>query len=63
MALLTLTRRRGERIWLGPDYWVTVVEVGPDWVRLGVEAPREVPVDRAEVRARKLAEAAKGGAP
>jgi carbon storage regulator len=63
--MLILTRRVGQTILIGPDVVVSVEEI--DWrqgrVRLGVRAPRSVPVDRAEVRARKLAAAAAGGEP
>jgi carbon storage regulator len=61
--MLILNRRVGQTILIGADVVVSVEEI--DWrqgrVRLGVRAPRDVPVDRAEVRARKLAAAAAGG--
>jgi len=55
---LTLWRRIGERIMIGDDIVLTVVEItqGKGKVRLGIEAPREIEVDREEVRARKLEE-------
>jgi carbon storage regulator len=56
--VLTLSRKTGQKVWIGPDITLVVVEVGDGFVRLGVEAPRSVAVDRAEVRARKLAAAA-----
>jgi carbon storage regulator len=52
---LTLRRHTHEKILIGDDIVVTVVEAGPNWVRLDVEAPRSVAVDRAEVRRRRLA--------
>jgi carbon storage regulator len=63
--MLILNRRRGEAIVIGPDVVVTVEEIDrrQGRVRLGVRAPRSVPVDRAEVRARKLAAEAAGGGP
>jgi carbon storage regulator len=62
--MLTLSRRKGESILIGPDVMLTVVGLNPDGsVRLGILAPRSVPVDRAEVRARKLAAGAAGGEP
>ncbi len=47
--MLVLTRRVGERIVIGDDVTVTVLEVRGDQVRLGVDAPREVQVFREEV--------------
>jgi carbon storage regulator len=60
---LVLRRHVCEKILIGDDVVITVIEAGPQWVRLHVEAPRSVAVDRAEVRARKLAAAAEGGGP
>ena len=42
--MLNITRRRGERIVLGDDVFVSVLEVSGQTVRLGIEAPRSVPV-------------------
>ena len=47
--MLVLSRRVGEKIVIGDDIVVTVVEVHRDSVRLGVDAPRSVPVNRAEL--------------
>jgi carbon storage regulator len=55
--VLKLGRKTGQKVWIGPDITLVVVEVGADFVRLGVEAPRSIAIDRAEVRARKLAAA------
>lgn len=47
---LTLSRRAGERIRIGPSIWVTVAEVKRGGkVRLAIDAPREIPVDREEL--------------
>lgn len=48
--MLVLTRRVGEKIVIGPDVTVEVVEVRGEKVRLGITAPREVPVHRSEVK-------------
>ena len=45
--MLVLSRRIGEKIVIGDGIVVTVVEVHRDSVRLGVDAPRSVPVNRA----------------
>lgn len=51
--MLVLTRRIGERILIGDDIWVTLVEIDRGRIRLGFEAPREVPIWREELLAPK----------
>ena len=47
--MLVLSRRAEEAIVINNDITIVVVEIRGDKVRLGVEAPREVPVHRREV--------------
>ncbi len=47
--MLVLTRRKNERIRIGESIVVTVVDVRGDKVRIGIDAPREIPVHREEV--------------
>ena len=47
--MLVLSRRVGERLMIGDDVVLTVLEVRSDGVRLGIDAPRSVAVNRAEV--------------
>ena len=47
--MLVLTRRTDQRIVIGDDIVITVLEVKGDSVRLGIEAPRSVTVHREEV--------------
>ncbi len=47
--MLVLTRKRDERIMIGDEIEITVVDIGSDRVRLGITAPRSVPVHRREV--------------
>lgn len=47
--MLVLSRTPGEQIKIGDDITLTVVDVRGDKVRLGIEAPRDVPVHRHEV--------------
>ena len=52
--MLVLTRRQGEGIRIGHDVRVVVVEIRQGgMVRLGIEAPRDIEVDRDEVRMEK----------
>lgn len=48
--MLVLSRRIGEKIMIGEDIVLTVVDVRNDTVRLGIAAPRSITVNRAEVR-------------
>ncbi|NLJ45718.1 MAG: carbon storage regulator CsrA [Treponema sp.] len=47
--MLILSRRLGERIVIGEDVVISIVEVRGDQVKLGIEAPRNVKVYRQEV--------------
>jgi carbon storage regulator CsrA len=47
--VLVLTRRANQRIMIGRDVVITVLEVRGDQVRLGIRAPRSVEVHREEV--------------
>lgn len=47
--MLVLSRKRHEVIKIGDDIEISVVEIRGDKVRLGIEAPTEVPVHRKEV--------------
>jgi carbon storage regulator len=49
MAMIVFSRKVGEVIVIADDITVTVVEIRGDEVRLGVEAPKEIPVHRKEV--------------
>ena len=47
--MLVLSRQRDESIIIGDNVVVTVVDVRGDKVRLGIDAPVEIPVHRREV--------------
>lgn len=49
--MLVLSRKKNESIVIDERIVITVVEIRGDKVRLGIEAPREVPVHRSEVHA------------
>jgi carbon storage regulator CsrA len=46
--MLVLTRKLGESIQIGSDVVLTVLEVRPSRIRLGIEAPLSVRIRRAE---------------
>jgi carbon storage regulator len=47
--MLVLSRKLNQAIMIGDDVRVVIVSVDRDQVKLGIEAPREVPVHRSEV--------------
>ena len=47
--MLVLSRRVGERLFIGNDIVVTIIDVRSDGVRVGIDAPREIRVTRAEI--------------
>ena len=47
--MLVLNRKVGEKIVVGDDVEITVVDIHSDKVVLGVTAPKEIPVHRREV--------------
>jgi carbon storage regulator len=51
--MLILTRRAGEVIRVGCDVKITVLAITGNQVKIGFDAPRSIPVDRAEVAERK----------
>ena len=47
--MLVLSRKKNESIVIDDNIVVTVVEVRGDKVRLGIQAPKEVPIHRSEI--------------
>lgn len=47
--MLVLSRHRDESIIIGDDIVVTIVDIRGDKVRLGIDAPQDIPVHRQEV--------------
>lgn len=48
--MLVLSRKPGERIRIGDDIAVTVVRIGPNTVRIGIDAPRDMSILREELQ-------------
>lgn len=49
LKMLVLSRQKDESIMIGDDVEITIVDVRGDKVRLGITAPKEIPVHRMEV--------------
>jgi carbon storage regulator len=47
--MLVLTRKRAESIMIGDDIEVSILSISGEKVRLGIQAPREIPVFRTEL--------------
>ncbi len=56
--MLVLSRKKNETIIIDDHIVITVVEIRGDKVRLGIEAPKEIPIHRSEVHAAIHAEQA-----
>ena len=47
--MLVLSRKLGEKIYIGDNVCITVVDIDRGKIRLGIEAPRDVPIYRQEL--------------
>ena len=47
--MLVLSRKLGEKIYISENICITVVDIDRGKIRLGIEAPREVPIFRKEL--------------
>ncbi len=54
--MLILTRRPGEKLIIGGNVTVTVLGIKGGQIRIGIEAPRDVPVNREEIYQKILKE-------
>ena len=59
--MLVLSRKKGERVVIGQDVYVKIIEIRGDRVKLGFEGPNEIPIHREEIAFRITAEAATDG--
>jgi carbon storage regulator len=49
MTMLVLSRKLGEKIVIGDNIMVTIVKIDRNQIRIGIEAPHDVPVYREEI--------------
>jgi carbon storage regulator len=47
--MLVLTRRPGEKVFISDDITVTVLEIRGNRIRIGIDAPKQVPIVREEL--------------
>lgn len=48
--MLILQRKKGESLSINDNIVLTVMDVGTDWVKVAIDAPKEVPVLRMELK-------------
>ena len=48
--MLVLSRKAGEHLQIGPDIYVTILEISKDRIRVGIEAPEDVKIIRTELK-------------
>lgn len=51
--MLVLTRKEGQHINIGEDITVTITSIRGKQVRIGIEAPKNVPIHRPEAKIKK----------
>lgn len=47
--MLVLARRIGEKLMIGDDITITITQIKDNQVKIGIEAPKDVPVHREEI--------------
>ena len=48
--MLILQRRKGQSLSINDNIALTVVDTGTDWVKLAIDAPKEIPILRSELK-------------
>ena len=48
--MLILQRRKGQSLSINDNITLTVVDTGTDWVKLAIDAPKEIPILRSELK-------------
>ena len=58
--MLVLSRKTKERFRIGPDIWVSIERIGPNNVKVGIEAPAHLNILREELTAHTSQDAGEG---
>ena len=53
--MLVVSRKKDERIWIGEQVVVTIISIDGSQVKVGIQAPADVRIVRAEIRERQQA--------
>lgn len=48
--MLILQRRKGQSLSINDNITLTIVDTGTDWVKLAIDAPKEIPILRSELK-------------
>lgn len=48
--MLILQRKKGESLTINDNITLTVIDSGADWVKLAIDAPKEIPILRSELK-------------
>lgn len=48
--MLILQRRKGQSLSISDNITLTIVDTGADWVKLAIDAPKEIPILRTELK-------------
>lgn len=48
--MLILQRKKGESLTINNNITLTIVDTGADWVKLAIDAPKEIPILRSELK-------------
>ncbi len=48
--MLILQRRKGEALSINDNITLTITDIGNDWVKLAIDAPRDIPILRSELK-------------
>jgi carbon storage regulator len=62
MTMLVLSRKLGEKIVIGDNIVITVVKIDRNQIRIGIEAPHDVPVYREEIAPQRTMKSEGSGA-
>ena len=59
--MLIITRKPGEAVYIGKDIAVTVLDVNGKQIRIGIDAPMDVPIKRDNIKSRPANGNRRGG--